>query len=487
MFGVSTLFVPFMKRRTSSPPRGSFFQSVSYYLDQAAQHTDYEPGLLEQVKACNSVYRMRFPVEDDEGKVKVILAYRAEHSHHRLPTKGGIRYSAEVTQDEVIALASLMTFKCAVVGVPFGGAKGAVCVDPTTSSPAFLERVTRRYTAELIKKDFIGPEVDVPAPDYGTGEREMAWIADTYKALKGGIHASACVTGKPLALHGIPGRREATGLGVYQGIVECLAREEDVKALGLTTGTAGKRVIVQGLGKVGFYAAKYLAQDGKALITGIAEREGGIFNADGLDVEAVFAHRQASGSILNFPDAENVADPYELLERECDILVPAALEEQITAENAPSIRAKIIAEAANGPVTPEGEVILRQKGVLIIPDIYLNAGGVTVSYFEWIKNLSRVSLERLTTRHHENVYRRILDCVEEMTGQTVAPHHRAALTEGPTELDLVHSALSETMTLSYEKIHHTWKHHDLADMRTAAFHFAIHRVADSYLAHGIFP
>lgn len=476
-----------MKRRSSPPPRGSFFRSVSQYIDQAAEHSQFEPGLLDQIKSCNSVYRIRFPVEDDEGKVRVILAYRAEHSHHRLPTKGGIRYSPDVTQDEVIALASLMTFKCAVVGVPFGGAKGGVCVDPANSSPTFLERVTRRYTSELIKKNFIGPEVDVPAPDYGTGEREMAWIADTYKALVGGMHSSACVTGKPLALHGIPGRREATGLGVYQGIVECVSREDDMKSLGLSTGTAGKRVIVQGLGKVGYYAARYLADDGKALVTGIAEREGGIYCKDGLDVDAVFKHRQETGSVLDFPGAENIDDPYTLLESECDILVPAALEEQITGENAPRIKAKIIAEAANGPVSPDGEAILRDKGVLIIPDIYLNAGGVTVSYFEWIKNLSRISLERLTTRHHENIYRRLIDSVEEMTGHSIAPHHRAALSQGPTELDLVTTALSETMSTSYEKIHHAWKHHGLPDLRTAAFHFAIQRVGESYLAHGIFP
>lgn len=471
-----------------SKPREQFLESVSRYFDRAAPFTGFSPGLLYQVKSCNSVYRMRFPVVRDDGEVAVVEAYRAEHSHHRMPTKGGIRYSPHVTQDEVIALAALMTYKCAIVGVPFGGAKGGVRIDPTQCTEKFLERVTRRYTAELCKKNFIGPAVDVPAPDYGTGEREMGWIADTYKALNPGqLHTYACVTGKPLSIHGIPGRKEATGLGVYFGISEALDQAEDMKKLGLSPGLRGKRVIVQGLGNVGYHTANFLEERGRAAIVGIAEREGGIYNADGLDVIAVVNHRQQSGSILNYPGAENVPDSRRLLEYDCDVLVPAALENQITAANADRIRAPIIAEAANGPVDFEAEDILLQKGKFIIPDVYLNAGGVTVSYFEWLKNLSHVSFDRMIHRQAEDTSLRLLEAVERLTGKTFTTDQRQALSQGPSELDIVCGALDQTMSMAYCNLHRQWKSRHLPDLRTAAFSFAIERVARTYLDLGIFP
>lgn len=472
----------------STPERGAFFESVSRYFDRAARLTDLNPGLLSQVKACNAVYRMRFPVKRDDGEIEVVEAFRAEHSYHRLPTKGGIRFSLAVDQDEVIALAALMTYKCAIVGVPFGGGKGGVRVDPHSISEGFRERVTRRYTAELIKKNFIGPAIDVPAPDYGTGEREMAWIVDTFKALSPNqIDTFACVTGKPVSLHGIPGRREATGLGVYYGIREVLDQAEDIKPLGLSTGIAGKRVIVQGLGNVGSHAARFLQQDGGAVIVAIAEREGGIHCAAGLDVDAVIRHRSETGSILSFPGAEDVTEPAKVLELDCDLLVPAALENQVTVENAPRIRARIIAEAANGPVTADAEAILLERGKLIIPDIYLNAGGVTVSYFEWLKNLSHVSLERLTKRHFEDTNRELIAAVEKMTGHSLDATVKQHLIQGPREIDFVFSALAETMKVSYQFIREHRRKHNLPDLRTAAFHFAIHRVAASYQQLGIFP
>lgn len=468
--------------------RSVFHQSVNHYFDRAAAHASIEPGLVEQVRHCNSVYRMRFPVKTDDGGIVVVEAFRAEHSHHRLPTKGGIRFSMHVDMDETIALASLMTYKCAVVGVPFGGAKGGVKVDPTTMSDGFRERVTRRYTAELIRKNFIGPDIDVPAPDYGTGEREMGWIADTYKNLRLNTgDAYACVTGKPVSMQGIPGRRQATGLGVYYGIRSCLEEEEDMKSLGLTAGVADKRVIVQGLGNVGYYAAWYLQHEGKARITGIAEYEGGIFNEDGLDVQAVFAHRKETGSILNFPGAENVANSGELLERDCDVLVPAALENQITGANAGRIQAKVIAEAANGPVDFEGEVILRERGVLMIPDLYLNAGGVTVSYFEWLKNRAGVSFDRMISRHEELVKREMIEAMEGLTGRRVPTEQMPRLIHGPSEEELVIAALEQSMMTAYRRVRRFWKERDLPDMRTAAFLLALERVAESYRQHGIFP
>jgi len=468
--------------------RGAFFESVSSYFDRAAGLSSINPGLLNQVKSCNSVYRIRFPVKQDDGSIVVIEAFRAEHSYHRLPTKGGIRFSTNVHLDETIALAALMTYKCAIVGVPFGGAKGGVRIDPRTASDGFRERVTRRYTAELIRKNFIGPEIDVPAPDYGTGEREMGWVADTYKNLKMNENTPyACVTGKPVSMQGIPGRKQATGLGVFQGIRCCMERREEMEPLGLSTGTRGKRVIVQGLGNVGYHAAFYLQTQGEALITGIAEREGGIFDSKGLDVDAVFRHRQETGSILGFPGAEEVKSSPDLLERECDILVPAALENQITAENAPRLRAKIIAEAANGPVEFEAEQILLKKRVLMIPDLYLNAGGVTVSYFEWLKNKAGVSFDRMVSRHEELVKREMLDQVEALTGRGIEEDRRQRLIKGPSEQELVIAALEETMIRSYGKIHDFWKQQNLPDLRTAAYLFGIQRVADSYQNHGIFP
>lgn len=468
--------------------RDSFHESVSHYFDAAAAYANIDQGLIDQVRCCNSAYRMRFPVRRDDGSIQVIEAFRAEHSHHRQPTKGGIRFSPCVTMDETIALAALMTYKCAVVGVPFGGAKGGVCIDPTTASEGFRERVTRRYTAELIRKNFIGPEIDVPAPDYGTGEQEMGWIADTYKNLKvNSGDAYACVTGKPLSMHGIPGRKQATGLGVYFGIRACVDQKEDMDSLGLTTGTEGKRVIVQGLGNVGYHAAWFLQNEGKAIITGIIEREGAIFNPDGLDVDEVFRYRKSSRTLLGFPGAESIEDGPLLLERECDVLVPAALENQITSENADRIQAKIIAEAANGPVDFEADTLLRKRGVMMLPDLYLNAGGVTVSYFEWLKNRAGVSFDRMTSRHEELVKREMIAAIEDMTGLKMPIESLPRLIHGPSEEELVRSALEQSMIRAYNNLHRLWKERDLPDLRTAAFLLALERVAESYKHHGIFP
>src|ERR1700760_3173770 len=351
-----------------------FFSDVCKNFDYAAQFTKHDAGLLDQIKACNLVYQMKFPVRIGE-KIEVIEAYRVQHSHHKTPTKGGIRYSEMVNEDEVMALAALMTYKCAIVNVPFGGAKGGIKINPKNYTEQELENITRRYTVELIKKNFIGPSIDVPAPDYGSGEREMSWIADTYAAMNPGqLDAMGAVTGKPIALHGIMGRREATGRGVAIAIRECVGVSEDMKRVGLTTGISGKRVIVQGLGNVGYHSAKFLAEFG-ATIVGLCEFEGAIYNADGLDVDAVFQHRKATGSILGYPGAtKEFRNSLEGLEQPCDILVPAALENQITEANAKNIQAKIIAEGANGPTSPEAETIIYANGGLIIPDMYANAG-----------------------------------------------------------------------------------------------------------------
>lgn len=469
----------------SSP---SLWESVSLFFDRAAGHTSLAPGLLAEIKACNAIYRMRFPVKHDDGTIVVVEAFRAEHSHHQLPTKGGIRYGPAVSEDEIAALAALMTFKCAIVGVPFGGAKGGVRIDPHAIGEGFRERLTRRYTAELVAKNFIGPAVDVPAPDYGTGEREMAWIADTFRALQPAqLHANACVTGKPLSLHGIHGRREATGLGVYMGIREALAHDEDVKPLGLTRGLAGKRVVVQGLGNVGYHAAKLLQHEGRAIVVGLGEIEGAIACESGLDVDAVVEHRRESGSILNHRHARNLEPSESLLELDCDILVPAALENQITEHNAGRIRARVIAEAANGPVDGLGEAILSQRGKLVLPDVYLNSGGVIVSYFEWLKNLSHVRFGRITAYHEEATHARFVSVLERLTGARLGDEERAALIHGARELDFVRSGLEETMANAFVDIRRVARDRRTPNLRTAAFVLAIERIAETYKLMGVFP
>ncbi len=466
----------------------SFFQSVEKSFDKASKFTKFDHGILEQIKACNSVYQMRFPLKRDNGSVEVIEAYRVQHSHHKTPCKGGIRFSDEVNQDEVMALASLMTYKCAIVNVPFGGGKGGIKINPRNYSVYELEKITRRYTSELVKKNFIGPGIDVPAPDYGTGEREMAWIVDTYQSLKPGeIDAAGCVTGKPVTQGGVRGRKEATGLGVFFGIREVCDMENVMKKQGLTTGIKGKTIVVQGLGNVGYHSAKFFREAG-ALVIGLAEYEGAIMNAAGLNEEEVFQHRKATGSILNFPGATNLATSATALEMECDILIPAALENVINEENAPRLKAKIIGEAANGPCTPEADEIFLQKGILCVPDMYLNAGGVTVSYFEWLKNLSHVRYGRMEKRFTENLNTSILQQIEELTNKKVGDKERKFIMHGPEEVDLVHSGLEETMITATKEIMEIWVNNpSIPDMRTAAYVNAINKVATSYGELGIFP
>lgn len=466
----------------------SFFQSVEKSFDKAAKLTKWDKGLLEQIKACNSIYSMRFPVKMDDGRIEVIEAYRVQHSQHKSPCKGGIRFSDEVNQDEVMALASLMTYKCAIVNVPFGGGKGGIKINPRKYSPYELEKITRRYTAELVKKNFIGPGIDVPAPDYGTGEREMAWIVDTYQSLKPGeIDAAGCVTGKPITQGGVRGRKEATGLGVFFGIREVCNMPDVMAKLGLTTGVKGKRLVVQGLGNVGYHSAKFFREHG-AIVVSIAEYEGAIYKEDGINEEELFQHRKATGSILNFPGATNLAKNTDALELECDILIPAALENVINGENAPRVKAKIIGEAANGPLTPEADEVFAAKGTLVVPDMYLNAGGVTVSYFEWLKNLSHVRYGRMEKRFTENMNTHILSQIEELSGKKVGDTARNLIMHGADEVDLVHSGLEETMISATREIMDIWHANpEIPDMRTAAYVSAINKVATSYAELGIFP
>lgn len=474
-----------------SSKQASFFASVSRNFDKAAAHTNYPKGLLDQIKACNSVYEMRFPVKIGD-RYEVIEAYRVQHSHHRLPTKGGIRFSHLVNADEVKALAALMTYKCAIVDVPFGGAKGGVKVSPRKYDTDTLERITRRYTTELIRKNFIGPSVDVPAPDYGTGAREMAWILDTYMTFKGGseIDAVGCVTGKPVNQNGIRGREEATGRGVFYGLRELLENENMCKKMGLSKGIAGKTMVIQGLGNVGSFTGTISIEEGDVKIIGISEIEGTIYTDDGssIDISKLREYREETGSILGFPGTKTMENRDDWISIECDILVPAALESQITKDNAHRVNAKIIGEAANGPITADAEQTLLDKGIVIVPDMYLNAGGVTVSYFEWLKNLSHMRFGRMDKRFNQNTYGNLVKVIENLTGKSITDQERSILVRGADEVDLVRSGLEETMITSFNQIMDTYdKHEDINDLRTAAFVTSLAKVASDYITLGVFP
>lgn len=465
----------------------SFFASVNQVVDKAASHTKHPRGLIEQIKAVNSVYRVNFPLRRDNGELEIISAWRAQHSHHRLPTKGGIRYAPNVNEDEVQALAALMSYKCAVVDVPFGGAKGGVRIDARKYSQAELERITRRFTFELVRKNFIGPGMDVPAPDYGTGAQEMTWVVDTYQQIRTDeLNAVACVTGKPVAQGGIRGRTEATGRGVYFGLKEICSDPTLMAAHGLTGGLEGKRFVVQGLGNVGYHAAKFMSEGG-AVLVGVSEREGAISAPDGMDLEAVMAHRAGTGSIMGCPGTAALPNRGAGLELACDILIPAALEQQITGENAARIQARIIGEGANGPTTPDADAILAEKGVLVVPDIFLNAGGVTVSYFEWLKNLSHVRFGRMEKRFEEGVYTRLVSAIESTTGKAFSAADKRRLSQGAGEEDIVNSGLEETMVVGWQTLRETQLRAGSIDARTAAFVTAIDKIAISYEDRGIFP
>jgi glutamate dehydrogenase (NAD(P)+) len=374
------------------------------------------------------------------------------------------------------------------VNVPFGGAKGGLKINPRNYTPFQLEAITRRYTAELVKKNFIGPGTDVPAPDYGTGEREMSWILDTYMSLRPGeIDGYGCVTGKPVSQGGVRGRTEATGLGVFYGLRELCNIKEDMDRLGLTTGIEGKRVIVQGMGNVGYHAAKYFHEAGAKVIC-LIEWDGAIYNEQGMNPDEVLMHKKATGSIVNFAGATNLNKNTDGLELDCEILIPAALENVIDQHNAPNVKAKIIGEAANGPLTPEADEILNKKGVIVVPDMFLNAGGVTVSYFEWLKNLSHVRYGRLGKRFDENMNIHILQTIEELTGKTVSDKERKFIAHGADEVDLVYSGLEETMHAALHEVRDVMMANpQIHDMRTAAYVVAINKVGAAYEQLGIFP
>ncbi|ANM30806.1 glutamate dehydrogenase [Acidobacteria bacterium Mor1] len=459
---------------------------VSAQFDAAAQHVKVPKGLLAQIKACNNVYQVRFPVKIGKN-YEIFTGWRAEHSHHRKPLKGGIRYSSMVDQDEIMALAALMTYKCAIVNVPFGGSKGGIALRPRNYNAEQLENITRRFTHELISKRFIGPGVNVPAPDYGTGEREMAWMADTYDAYNpGGMDNWACVTGKPLTSGGIRGRREATGQGVVFGLRELFRRKDILKSRKISPGLDGKTVSLQGFGNVGYHAANILHQEDGCKVIAVGEYDGTIYNPKGIDIPALQKHKEKTGSIQKFPGTKKL-DKGACLEIACDILIPAALENQITQQNMKKIKCKVLAEAANGPTTPAAEKHLLDKNVLIIPDIYLNSGGVTVSYFEWTKNISHMRFGLMGKRIGQAQQEGMINATEKLAGKMLPDSDRAALARSVGERELVLSGLEDTMSEAFREIAEIARRKKIRDLRTAAYICAISKVARSYTELGVFP
>lgn len=464
-------------------PAGGFLADVEAMFERAARHVPMQEGLLEKIRVCNETYTTRFGVRL-RGRMYTFEGWRSVHANHPSPAKGGIRYALDVDQEEVEALAALMSYKCALMGLPFGGSKGALKIDPKAWSEAELERITRRFAQELIRQNFLSSAQNVPAPDVGTSERTMVWIADEYRRMRpDDINAEACVTGKPLAAGGIEGRSEATGRGVQFALREFFNTPGDVARSGLPPSLRGRTVIVQGFGNVGYHAAKFLAEDG-CIIVGVAERDGAIVNSRGINVDELAAHFHAHRSFEGFAGGRFERDSAALLTAACDILVPAAREGVISGSNARAVQARVVVEAANGPVTFEADTILRHRGTIVIPDLFANAGGVTVSYFEWVKNITHMPFGLMERRQRQHENSLLSATLERMLNTTFPPD--VANLGGAREIDLVRSGLEEKMRSTYAQMSHLWNNAEGIDnLRSAAYVIALTRIKGIYEAIGI--
>ncbi|MGD8784690.1 MAG: Glu/Leu/Phe/Val dehydrogenase [Thioalkalispiraceae bacterium] len=464
----------------------TFRECVDRMVDRAIIASGFDPNTAKIIQACNVISQIKFPVKI-QGKIEIFTGWWAQHSSHRLPVKGGLRFAPIVNQDEIEALAALMSYKCALADIPFGGAKGGLCINPANYSESELREIAHTFGTELARKEYLSPALSVPAPDMGTSSREMVWIADAYKNMfPENLNQSACVTGKPLNRGGIPGRTEATGKGVQFALREFFHHPDEVAAAGMSDGLIDKRVIIQGLGNVGYHTAKFLSEEEAAKVIGVIERDGAVVNPDGINIHNLRQHLANSGGVKGFDGGDYIENGAAVLEMECDILIPAALESQIHANNAMAINARLIVEAANGPVTYEADEILRHRGVTILPDLYVNAGGVTVSYFEWTRNISHMRFGRLQRRYEELRSLSYLHALEELTGKTASDKLRDDLVRGASELDLVRSGLDDTMRIAFRDMREVIKRNQkINDFRTAAYTIAVAKIAQSYYDLGL--
>ncbi|CAH0716631.1 unnamed protein product, partial [Brenthis ino] len=507
--------IPCHLQKVMDDPDPSFYQMIKYfyhfavkvveptlfeYLKKHAHFSEKKrkqrvAGILKVMGSCNSSLQFEFPLQRKNGDYEIIHGYRSQHSVHRLPCKGGIRFSDQVNLEEVKALAALMTYKCACCNIPFGGAKGGkkgVAINPRKFTVAELQRITRRYTLELAKKNYIGAGIDVPAPDINTSGREMSWIVDTYIKTLGyhDINAAACVTGKPINGGGIHGRIEATGRGVFLTISTFIHDEYWMKLIDLQPGFKDKTAIIQGFGNVGSYTAIYLEEHGVKVI-GVLESDCNLKNPDGINTKDLLQYKTKNkGSAKGFSGASETGP--EIMFEKHDILVVAAMEKTLTQDNANKLNCKIIAEGANGPTTPAADVILRKKKVLVLPDLLANAGGVTVSYFEFLKNLNHVSFGKLNIKFWRDSNTALLDSVEQSLKKAnicakISPTPIfQSLMSGASEELIVNSGLEFTMENSCRNVKRSAMQHNLdLDLRTAAYITAIEKIFVTYDEHGL--
>ncbi|MGR3607765.1 MAG: Glu/Leu/Phe/Val family dehydrogenase [Sulfitobacter sp.] len=465
-----------------------FLSDVNSTFNDVASTIELPEGLDEKIRICNATYVTRFAVRL-RGKMHTFTGWRAVHSTQNSPAKGGIRYSADADQEEVEALAALMTYKCALLGLPFGGSKSALQIDPRDCEEHEMEKITRRFAQELIRHGFLNSGMNVPAPDMGTNELTMMWIADEYRRQKPeDINGLACVTGKPLGGSGIEGRTEATGRGVQYAIQAFFETPVDTRKAGFHGHDLnGRSVVLQGLGNVGYHAAKFLSEEGGCRIIAVIERDGVVRNIDGIDIAELKKHVSEHGGVTGFAGGTYSPDGAEALEDTCDILIPAAMERVITSENARRLKAKLIVEAANGPVSYEADKLLCERGVVLIPDLYANAGGVAVSYFEWVKNLTHIPFGLMERRYDEKGHRTLARSLEKMTGKSFPKEHETEFFHGRREIDLVRSGLDDMMRSTYAELSGLWNKSEggTQDLRSAAYTVAINRVAEAYRAMGL--
>ena len=460
-----------------------FLKSISKMFDDAVKILGVKRGLANQIKSCNSTHTIRFGVKLESG-IKTFTGWRAVHSEHLEPVKGGIRYSPHIKTSEIEAMAALMTFKNAVIDVPFGGSKGGLKIDPKKYSEEELEKITRRFTEELSKRGLISPSLNVPAPDMGTGKKEMAWIADEYKRLHPhDLNAFACVTGKPENMGGVDGRTEATGRGIFFAL-KSFFDSVDIKKTKIKGSLKSQKIIVEGLGKVGYYAAAALREHGCKII-GVIEHHHSFFNEKGLDIDLIKKWLSESGDAKDYPNQNELKTRDEVFEKKSDIFIPAAREGTVTEENQAKLNTKIICEGANGPLTSRADEELSKRGVFIIPDLYANAGGVAVSYFEWVRNLSHMRFGRMEKRRKEYENASLISIIENSTGSRVASKTKDILKQGPSEIDLVRSGLEDMMAEAYENMSEIWNDNNYPSLRTTAYIYSIKKLVESYKSIGI--